>query len=580
MKWKADSRQLALSLLIAAVTGVMWATRFLGALNYQEQYQLFLWTRDYFARSVSLPGGLADWLGEFFTQFNYIPALGAAFIAILFFILQRLTWMAMKAMGVNGWYGLSFVPMLLLWLYQSDPNVLQSLTIALIAAMAAVAAMIVLVRRLRPHIIVSVIGVIILFPVFYWLFGTAVYILAVAVLIESIRKKKIIQGIIAAIYSIAVVYAASYLLPYPIERLLTGLHYYRYPIGVPAMQWIVLSVAAAIPYIASLLPALKSAVGNIILSIVILAIGGTAIWHRFDDETHTMLNYDFLVRTEQWDAILDRAERTPATSPMTVSIVNLALSQRGLLLDKLFHYYQNGSEGLFPTFTRDILSPVPTAEVFFRLGMVNDCVRYCFEAMQSIPDHRLSGRLLKRITQCEIANGHYDVARRYLLQLSRSTFYRKWAKSTLALIDDEQRINDNPVYARLRENREENGDYLFSEREMDQMTGLLLMNNPKNRMAYEYLIAYELLQRDLAHFSEYYILGRNIDYSRIPTAVQETLIGQWLQTHSTLQGIPFTLDKTVVDDTVDFIRTYMANRNDPRLSLPPLSYNAWRYILK
>ncbi len=593
-------RSLVVSLLFAAAAALVWAIEYVGALSYQEQYQLFLWTGGYFASRIVLPGGLADWLAECLTQFNFLPALGAIIVAALFFAFQRLTWLVMKALGASsGWYGLSFLPVLLLWLYQSDPNVMPSLTVSLIAAEAAVYAIINKVMRLKvkgyevdstlkpydlktlkPSTLLNILAAIILLPLFYWLFGTAVYIVAGAILIETIRSKRSLFGLLAALYTVGFVYAMSYVLPYSESRLLIGLHYYRYPVNVPAMQWIVLAAALLVPYIAALFPRWRSLVFEIILLIAVFVAGGIAIRNAFNDNAHELIDYDYLVRTEQWDAIISKAEKKQPSSPMSVSIVNLALSQRGLLLERLFHFYQNGGEGLFPTFSRDILSPVSTAEIFFRLGMVNDCERYCFEAMQSIPDFQRSGRLLKRITQCEVANGQYEVARRYLLQLSRSTFYSAWAKKTLAMLGNENLINDDPTYVRLRGNREQHSDYLFSEREMDQMTGLLLMNNPKNRMAYEYLIAYELLQRDLQHFSEYYILGQNIDYQRLPTVVQEVLIGQWLQTHRDLRGIPFSVEPSVVNSTVDFIRAYMANRNDARLKQPPMCYNAWRYLLK
>ncbi len=574
----------ALSLLFAALAAAAWSVRFVGSLSYQEQYQLFLWTPEYFFRSVSLPGGFADWTAEFLTQFNFIPVLGAVIIALLFLLFQRLTWLAMKALGTSrGWYPLSFVPVMSLWLFQSDPNVMQSLTVALAAAVAAVYALAAYGRKAKRNLRIGIITAVLAVPAFYWLFGTAVYIPVLAALTRAAGTKRlpyITSAIFAAVYALALVYAASYFLPYTTGRLLTGLHYYRYPVGVPAMLWVVMAVTAVLPYLSSLLPRTDSAVLGTVLFAALAAGGGTLIAKSFDDTAHELIDYDYLVRTEKWDAIIKKAEKRPATSPMGVSVVNLALSQKGLLLERLFDFYQNGGEGLFPAFARDILSPVSTAEVFFRLGMVNDCERYCFEAMQSIPDYRKSGRLMKRITQCEIANGQYRVARRYLLQLSRTAFYRKWALSALRTIENEKLVAANPTYARLRANREKRSDYLFSENEMDQMVGLLLMNNRSNRMAYEYLIAYELLQRDLRHFSEYYVLGRDIEYRRIPTVVQQVLVGQWLQTHPTLRDMPYSVEPAVANATVDFIRTYMADRTDARLSRPPMSSNAWRYLLE
>ena len=81
--------------MMSALVGVgiflFWFIAYPHALSYQEQYQLFLWTGDYFAEHVTIPGGLAGWLGEFIVQFYYIEWLGALLLALLFVALQLVT---------------------------------------------------------------------------------------------------------------------------------------------------------------------------------------------------------------------------------------------------------------------------------------------------------------------------------------------------------------------------------------------------------------------------------------------------------------------------------------------------------
>ena len=71
-------------MLVGIGVFLFWYVGYPHALSYQEQYQLFLWTGDYFWERVSLPGGLADWLGEFIVQFYYVEWLGALLLALLF----------------------------------------------------------------------------------------------------------------------------------------------------------------------------------------------------------------------------------------------------------------------------------------------------------------------------------------------------------------------------------------------------------------------------------------------------------------------------------------------------------------
>ena len=49
---------------------------------YLEQNQLFIWSLDYLKEQFSLPGGLSQYLGSFFTQF-FISSWAGAFIYTL-----------------------------------------------------------------------------------------------------------------------------------------------------------------------------------------------------------------------------------------------------------------------------------------------------------------------------------------------------------------------------------------------------------------------------------------------------------------------------------------------------------------
>ena len=91
-------------------------------LHYQEQFQLFLFDGNYVWDIVRHPGGMADLLGRFCTQFFLFAWVGAAVIAVLLSAVQllmtRLTWW--------GWlYGLTFVPSFLLWIFLLDENALM-----------------------------------------------------------------------------------------------------------------------------------------------------------------------------------------------------------------------------------------------------------------------------------------------------------------------------------------------------------------------------------------------------------------------------------------------------------------------
>ena len=97
-------------------------------LHYQEQYQLFLFDSTYVWDIVRLPGGVADLLGRFCTQFFLYAWVGALIIALLLSAVQLLTLRLLNyQLSIIHYpllYALSFVPSFLLWLFLLDENAL------------------------------------------------------------------------------------------------------------------------------------------------------------------------------------------------------------------------------------------------------------------------------------------------------------------------------------------------------------------------------------------------------------------------------------------------------------------------
>ena len=581
-----------LSLLFGLVVVIFWAVPYVGGLCFQEQYQMFLFDTNYFLERIVLPGGLADYISEFLVQFYYMPVLGGAIIALLLMGIQAVVWGLMKQYGARHdfpGYLLSFLPSIALWCAMGDQNVLLSFVVALFGAL-----LMGWIHNRFHNRLVKVVFELVSTALVYWFLGPVVFLYAVLMIGDTLKnaqqKGSILSGMgysaCILILTIAWILLTTQTLQYPLYRIFAGLNYYRYPGAISPLPFVVMVWAVVIPFL-GMIPCRQKSLQKLQQSKVVMALSYVLVivasWFgikaSFDEMTYDLIDYDFLVRTEQWDKIIEKAEKKPATTPLSVSCVNLALSQKGVLADRLFEFYQNGGEGLFPTFTRDMISPVSTAEIFFRLGMVNDAERYMFEAQEAIPNYRKSARLTRRIVECEIINGNYQVAAKLLRRLQKTLFYSNWANQTMALLGNEKAINRHPVYGKLRKYREKKQDFLFSDREMDQMLGLLFLNDNHNKMAYEYLVCYELLQRDMEKFMQYYPLGRFVDYDHIPRSFQEILIGNWMKTHSDPRTIPYSVDAQNVNNTLNFIQLYMQNPKDPQLGQQPYVSNAWHYVM-
>lgn len=453
---------------VPALVGIgvflFWYVGYPHALSYQEQYQLFLWTGDYFMERIGVPGGLADLIGEFIVQFYYVEWAGAMLIATVFVALQVLT----ACLLPQSWRWLSLLPVAALWWLMGDVNVLMSLPVSLTMALA-----IACVRLPKPWSWADVAVV----TAAYWLIGPAVWVyVAIRVAQQGWRHAW------TAAWLMAVQLAAyAWLLPeWPLRQVLTGLNYYRIPLQLPRLQ-------------------------------------------GYDRDMYELIRLDYLVRNERWDEVVKRAQQVEVRTPFWSNCVNLALAKKRLLADRMFDFYQSGGDALIMPRTRDLTSMLPSAEAFWHLGMVNSAQRYMFDTQESILNARTSGRCTKRIAECMLVNGHYQTAAKQTGLLKKSLFYRSWAEEAEALMADEDALNAHPVYGRLRRLRYRE-NFLYSYEEMDKMLGLLFVNNPENKMALDYFMGQLLLKGDMRGFQQYMGWVRQYGgYRMMPLGYQDAM---------------------------------------------------------
>ena len=96
--------------LMTLLSGVafyfFFALKYPYHLHFQEQFQLFESTWEYFRGVAAVPGGFSDWAGRFLTQFFYYAPAGAVIMAILLCAVQILTWASCRRRLLWYWSGL------------------------------------------------------------------------------------------------------------------------------------------------------------------------------------------------------------------------------------------------------------------------------------------------------------------------------------------------------------------------------------------------------------------------------------------------------------------------------------------
>ncbi len=565
--------KVSLTLVFGLAAFVFWRMRFPHALAFQEQLQLFLLDGDFLWSRVAEPGGVARYVAEFLVQLYNNVTLGAVVIALLYMLMQRLVWRLMQPVS-DAWYPLSFLPVALVWLLMGDESVLLTMVVSLILALLAMWCV--------PQNKWARWGYILIFlPILYWLVGPLAWM--VALYLPFSRKKEhdsvgqmMVQLVAGVVWLALFVWLLTRCLPYPAQRLYFGLSYYRYVQTLPYLLVVIALLCVALAAFGHLLGrvAVKRskvvAIGSLAAVVLLLAIGLPA---SFEQRKYDLIEYDYLVRAGQWDAIIDKSTAKQPDLPMSVCATNLALAMKGQLGDRAFAFYQRGVGGLLPKFERNFATLQLTGEAYFQLGLVNTAQRFAFEAMEAIPNYNKSGRAIKRLAETNLINGKYQVAAKYLSMLKKTIFYRNWALRTEQLLGQEERINSHPLYGKMRRMRLTN-DLLFSEDEIDKICGQLFLRDNQNTMAIQYLLLCPLLKGDVDTFMNYLQVVR----SKVPyqSTVSQQALAYALMSHN--QEIPAgVVSPMVLQQLQEFVQTYKsAGINSPQMQR--FKETVWYYL--
>ena len=565
-KFLSKHTPLLLTLVFGLVVFLFWRFLYPFALTYQEQLQLFLFDGDYFCSRMAEPGGFARYVAEFLMQFYNSVTIGALIIAVLYMLVQRLTW---RLMGSDSYYVWSFIPVIMLWYAMGDESVMLTYVVALLMALSAALAwrlvqLVRLVLLVRLGKLVRLALVLVTIPLLYWLIGPMVLLVAVLMMPWAV-------AVPALVYALALILLSAHYLPFPMLRVVLGISYYRIPETMPYMLMAIPVVIWIMALFIKKLPQPKPWVACVqVLVVAVLVLVPKAF--GFDARKYDLIEYDYLVRIGDWKGVIAKAEKRMPDLPMSVSATNLALGMTNQLGDRAFNFYQRGSEGLLPKFERNFATSQLTGEIYFNLGLVNTAQRFAFESMEAIPNYNKSARVVKRLAETNLINGQYEVARKYLQMLEKTIFYRPWAQRTMAMLGDEKAIDAHPLYGKLRQYRLQE-DFLFSDRELDKICGLLFMHNQQNQMAAQYLLMMPLLDRDIPRFMSYVKVVQNrIGYN--PQHCQEGIAFAFMQQRQ--QPPKGAVSPFVLQQMNDFAQTYSMDKSAAGLNR--FRNTAWYYL--
>lgn len=496
-------------------------------LFYQEQVQLFRFSADYFYSLFYTPGGLSAYLGSFFIQFYIKPLAGPLLVTLSGVVVWLLSIRFFRKLNLYGilW---SLIPVMIIAAMQSDQVYYLGFTIG-ITMILAFAVFFISVKSEILKFVSAGIGTIILY---HFAGNLAIMAFIIIVTHELLNTRGSGRFIFAALYIslMALLYYLAwhhlYLLAEDSERLNILVK-----IGNPNMKyWLILLVSyfPAMIIISKMLPVFlkwnldlhKWNVRIILPGVLILLLFGCGISkYAYDPKTELLLGVDYYVQKSEWDKALKLSSQLPGTNRIALYLSNLALYNSGHFADKLFSYNQMGSHGLFLGWGDDA-SSFFGCEVYYQLGYINEAYHWAFEAM--VVKGR-SPRLLKMLAKTSLINGCYPVADKYLGILDETLFYKGWANHYKKYLSDTSLImNDKEISAKRR--FLVHSDFFADVNNFDSELRNLIRNSHDNRMAYDYLLASLLLNKNIPEFISNVKNMKEYGYDKLPVHFEEAFL--------------------------------------------------------
>ena len=539
---------LSVSLLLLVASTVYFSVWYAFHTVNLEQLQLFEGTWAYFAETVSVPGGFSDYLGRFLSQFFYHAWSGALILAgLLVLIRALLRRICTRKDAIIG--AATFLPSILLMMVMC----LRFPTVSLLTAFCLTLVAVLAVKGIRSTK-ARRIWTLILIPVLYLLLGSLAALFAAIVAIQEHNWR---FGVVALLVAIACPLVASLIFAYPLGRLFYGLSYYKVHVQMPVWPWVAAVVAAAVVALAES-PVLA---GNdrtwraAYAAVVIFAVPAVLLCSSRNDEQS--LRYNSLAGKRAWNRIVTEATRRAPKTYGETACLNLALCKTGHLGGHMFEFRQDGPETLLPNENTPHHDGLSTAEIFYQLGMVNNARRYCFEALNAIPDYQKSAPVFKLLAEISLVNENFEMARKYLTSLSHTLFYRRWANERIALLKDPAGPFVPNEYIEKRYERYKGEDYIFDYNHADFSLRQLLVEHPGNLTALNYLLAWNLLQKYTGDFVA--ACPFEAFTSTVPKAWQEGFVLDWNRSGYPADDLPEFITPALAARFEAFTRDFNAN---------------------
>lgn len=499
----------------------------------------------FFSEFVSVPGGLIEYTSAFIAQGYHSSWLGSLIIAgISMMICVGLRMLIRLTIGRKSYF-VCYLPILIIIAMYGQYYHAINTCVSVLAAVWMGVLYWALAKEMpkMDHVLFALI-----FAAGYYVFaGHGIALLMIAISVDCIVHGRWKAALVKVAIAISIVYIVGV---YLCQLELSAAFLRSTPIAIDKLQTVPLNTAVileivlfafspvAITALAILsritsqtakrgklkarsprLPMIKQAVAATL--IIIIAVGCHFFTFESNRKSHCKAAY--LVLEKDWAMLLDHVRQIPPSGYNFFfnHCVNRAMYHEGLLGEKMFSWPQiPGALLAPPNNSRHYLWQLLEMDINMALGNLNSAQSRGINAMEAT---NYGPVVLYKLGLINIAKGQTDAARVLLNLLSKDLVFGEKAESILREIDGSSELPANSEIALLKDNRWQSNHAVIAY-DYEFMLVDMLRENPENRMAFEYLMATYLLNKQLGKISENIYRLEEFGYKRIPTHYQQALV--------------------------------------------------------
>ena len=487
-----ELKQILPLIAIAVVSFLFFQFVYPYHLFFKEQIQLFLFTPTYIFSYLAKPAALSSLAGDFFTQFLYLQGGGPLVLAVLFSAEWWLTKKALQTIGnmknASQWALLPVASDFTahLALLYSPRN-----TMGLILVLAVFLAF----SRINNKALATTLFIISV-AVGHWLFGNAIIVLPFLLLFSTnIYRPKIIAKLSLLLVVIFVYIGRPFYL-LPVKEA------FLYPaFSVKDLLPLVVFVATIFISELTLFTKKYNRFSIWIVSVLfpVILISGFKLNANFGLEK--ILALDSETYFGNTNKVIKLAEKYKLKNRVGTYYTNMALAKKGELPDRLLEFYQPFTQGLIlPVSQNENWQTILFSnELFYLIGDMN-LAQHSSMLGNTFSPYNRSSRMIKRLAEINMINGDYKGAEKFLRMLEKTLFHSKWAAKQIKEINS----GTTPDWLVSKRTQIAQTDTIRNSSDYLHAIEFLVRQNPRNKIALDYLLCFHLLNKDLISFKNTY----------------------------------------------------------------------------